>query len=71
MITPVRLSQVRWFILVILATQEAEIRRIKVQGQHGQKVSEAPISTNKLGMVVHLCNPNYTGDIGRRIVVQD
>jgi hypothetical protein len=29
-------------ISVILATQEAEIRSIKVQGQRGQKVGETP-----------------------------
>jgi hypothetical protein len=36
---------------IIPAALEVEIRRIKVQGQLGQKVSETPISTNKLGMV--------------------
>jgi hypothetical protein len=29
------------------------------------------MSTNKPGMVVHTCNPKYTGGIGRRIMVQD
>jgi hypothetical protein len=27
------------------------------------------ISTNKLGIVSHTCNPSYTGGVGRRIVV--
>jgi hypothetical protein len=32
---------------VILTTQAAEIKRIKVQSQPWEKVSEVPISTNK------------------------
>jgi hypothetical protein len=32
----------QWLTLVILATWEAEIGRIKVRGQRGQKVREAP-----------------------------
>jgi hypothetical protein len=27
-----------------------------VPGQRKQKVSEAPVSTNKVGIVVHVCN---------------
>jgi hypothetical protein len=38
---------------------------IAVQPQ--QKVSETPISTNQLGMVVYTCYPKR--DIGRRIVL--
>jgi hypothetical protein len=30
---------------------------IMVRGQPGQKVSETPISTNKLGMVIHIVIP--------------
>jgi hypothetical protein len=26
-----------------------------------------PFSTNRLNMVVHVCNPNYTGSIDKRI----
>jgi hypothetical protein len=33
----------------ILATQEAEIRRMEVQGQPGKEVSETLISTKKSG----------------------
>jgi hypothetical protein len=33
-----------WFIPVILATQEAENRRITIQSQPGQIVCETPIS---------------------------
>jgi hypothetical protein len=32
--------------LIILTTWEVEIRRIQIQGQPEQKVSEIPISTN-------------------------
>jgi hypothetical protein len=54
---------------VIPATQEVEIGKIEVQGQPMQKVSETPpISMNKPG-VVHICNPNYVGGIGRKIMV--
>jgi hypothetical protein len=42
---------------VIPATQEVEIRKIEVQGQPGQKVSETPISANKQGMVACVCDP--------------
>jgi hypothetical protein len=40
-----------------------------VGGQPGQKVFEI-ISTKKVGMVVHACNPSYTGSIRRKITVQ-
>jgi hypothetical protein len=39
---------------VILAIQEAEIRRKEIQSQPGQKISETPISINKPSVVVHL-----------------
>jgi hypothetical protein len=41
---------VLWFPPVILATQEAEIRRISAQSQSRQKIRETLISTNKLGI---------------------
>jgi hypothetical protein len=50
-----------WLMPVTPAMQEAEIRRILVQNQPGQKVKEDPISINKLGMVVHFCNSSYVG----------
>jgi hypothetical protein len=43
----------------VISTQEAEIRRIKVRGQSGQKVIKTPISTNKSDIVV--VHPNYVG----------
>jgi hypothetical protein len=43
----------------ILAIQEPESRRIVVQGQPKQKVSETPILTNKkVGIVVCACHPS-------------
>jgi hypothetical protein len=53
----------------IPATQDVEIRRIKVVGQPRQKVSQTPILTNNPGMVVCVYNPSYLGGIGRRITV--
>jgi hypothetical protein len=38
-----------WFMAVIPTTWEAEMRRIEVQSQPGQKVSENPISKNEWG----------------------
>jgi hypothetical protein len=38
---------------IIAATQKVDIRRITVQGQYRQKVSETPISTNKPGKVAN------------------
>jgi hypothetical protein len=35
-------------------------------GQPRQKVSETPISTNKAGVVVLPCHPNYTTGTGTR-----
>jgi hypothetical protein len=56
-----------YFTPVILATWEVEIARIEVWDQPRQKVRA--ISTNKLEVVVHACDPNYAGGIGRRITV--
>jgi hypothetical protein len=46
-----------------------ESGRIVVQDWPRQKVLETPISTNKPGLMVCACDPNYTGSVGRRIVV--
>jgi hypothetical protein len=40
-----------------------DIRRIS----WGKKVSEIPISTNKLGIVMDACDLNYLGSIGGRL----
>jgi hypothetical protein len=49
---------------------EAKIQRILFQGQPGKKLPRLPISTNKLGIVVHLYNPSYMGGVSRRIAVR-
>jgi hypothetical protein len=48
---------------IIPAIQETEIRKI---ASPGRKVNETPISTNRPGMVVCICNPRHIGDIRRR-----
>jgi hypothetical protein len=46
-LTPVILARCWWLTPIILATPEAEIRRIKVQGQPMQTVHEIGIATGK------------------------
>jgi hypothetical protein len=55
---------------IIPATWEAKIGRIKLSEQSRQKVSETPISTNKLGIFAGVYNPSYRGGIGRKIMAQ-
>jgi hypothetical protein len=43
-----------------------EIRSISVRGQSGKKVSKIPPQQINLGVVVHLCDPSYSGDIAER-----
>jgi hypothetical protein len=51
----------QWLKPVILTKWEVEIRKIVVQGELGQKVSEIPTSTNKkLGVVVRACHPSQS-----------
>jgi hypothetical protein len=50
-------------IPIIQAIQEAEIRKIRICSQMRQKDREIPISTNKPGIMVNICNPSYTGGI--------
>jgi hypothetical protein len=57
-------SQAWWHRSIIPVTQEVEFGRIMVLSQPEQH----PISTNKLGMVVHNCNPSYMGGIGWRVM---
>jgi hypothetical protein len=47
------------------ATWEAEIGKIVIWGH------QDPITTNKLGVVIHTCHPSYLRSINRRIIVQD
>jgi hypothetical protein len=60
------LSRERWLKPIILATQEAEIRRIVVRGHPRQKVSKTHLN-QWLGMVVHACHPRYIESINRRL----
>jgi hypothetical protein len=64
------MCQVGWLTPAILATQEAEIRRIAVPSQPVQKVSEILISTNKTGVVVHISVVSAIHEaMGRKITV--
>jgi hypothetical protein len=58
-----------WLKTIIPAAQEAEIRRIMVPDQPGQKVSKTPSQQNKSGVVTHACHPAMWEAIGRRITV--
>jgi hypothetical protein len=49
-------GQEHWLTPVILATQEAEIRRIIVQGQSRKMFLRFPIHQLKLNMVEHTCH---------------
>jgi hypothetical protein len=54
---------------IILATWEAEIERIMVQGHARQNII-SNFNFKKLSMVLYVCNPSYAGSRSRRIVVQ-
>jgi hypothetical protein len=59
-----------WLTPIIPTMQEAELRRIVVQGQSGEKSWQDTISTNKPGMNSgSYLNPSYVGGAGRRIMV--
>jgi hypothetical protein len=51
----------QWLTVVISTTQEAEIEKITILGQPGQKRSRDPISTEKAGQVIRTCHPSYSG----------
>jgi hypothetical protein len=63
-------SQVQGLSSIILATWEAEIRRIVNSRPARANSSRDPISTNNPGMVVHTCHTSYMESINRRITVQ-
>jgi hypothetical protein len=54
---------------IIPATQEAEIGRLKFQGQSGKKLSRTLSQSISHCVLAHACDPSYTGGIGRRISV--
>jgi hypothetical protein len=61
----------QWLTSVILVTQEAEIRKLVIQGQPQQKPCKTLNSTTtKLGMVEHICHPSNMGNVSRKISVQ-
>jgi hypothetical protein len=57
-------------MLVILATQEAEIKELRFKDTPSKKLVK-PYLKNKKGMVApvwdYACNPSYTGARGRTI----
>jgi hypothetical protein len=60
---------VQLLVPVIPATQEAEIRRITVQGQPGEKGQKDVISISKPSMEAHACDPSYAKGLSRRIMI--
>jgi hypothetical protein len=57
---------------IVLTIQEAEIERIMVRSQPGQKIHKIPhLKQSKLGIVVHACHPGCMGSASRRIYAQD
>jgi hypothetical protein len=66
------LSWMWWVRSAILVTQEAEIGRIEVQSQPGQKSLQDPILTNKNWALWHVpLNPATQETLNRRIMVWD
>jgi hypothetical protein len=55
---------------IIPAMQEAEIRGSRFKASLNKKKVSETVSKNKPGVVVHNCNPSYSGSRGRRIIVQ-
>jgi hypothetical protein len=64
-------SCVWWLMTVILATQEADIRKIRFKASLGKKFLSSPSQPiKKLDMVVCACHPRFSGTINRKIPVQ-
>jgi hypothetical protein len=49
---------------------EAELGGSWFEASLGKKTVKPSISTNKLGMMLHACNPSISGGAGKRIKVQ-
>jgi hypothetical protein len=51
-------------------SDNGQVRSGRIGGQPQQKISKSPfpISTNKPGLVVHICIPSYMGGISKRII---
>jgi hypothetical protein len=54
---------------IILATQEAKIKRMEIQGQPWQKVCKTSSQQKRLGMVACIY-PRYLRSVNRKIAVQ-
>jgi hypothetical protein len=71
---PKKLGQVLWITSEVPTTWEAEMRGSWFETNTGRRgrggSQQGPISKNKLGMVVYICNFSYAGSMGRRIMVQ-
>jgi hypothetical protein len=55
----IHLSEAQWLMPVIPVTQEAEVCRITVAGQPGQKLVRAISTNKKVGVVMYACHPSY------------
>jgi hypothetical protein len=63
-------GRVQWFMPITLVIQEAEIRRISIPGQPGQKVHKTPISINDWAWWCMPIIPAMQRGTNRRILVQ-
>jgi hypothetical protein len=63
-------KQVQWLTPVILATGEAEIRKIEFRGQSRQKVIETPSQPVKAGHGGTPLSSSYSGGIQPRLMAQ-
>jgi hypothetical protein len=55
------MSQEQWLTLVILATEEAEIGKILVQGQPGQNITLNPSQSINQALVAPACHSSHEG----------
>jgi hypothetical protein len=59
----------KWLMPIILATQDAETRRMVAPGPPRQKFVRPHLNQKKLDMMACSYNPSYTRSINRRIIV--
>jgi hypothetical protein len=58
-----------WHIPIIPATEEADIKKMNIQGQYGTKISETLSQHNKPATVVGAYKSKYMEAVGKRITV--